>query len=169
MKIAKSLSTNTEQIEFLASQSEVWRSKFLASSLMVEELARVKTALSQKNALLVQSNKQLLSTFERLRFDMIETFQNLRFLSGVQETNLKSLNVADLTAETLNISQQLVLNSGKIGIPSAPNFDGLETLTEAEKNAMRALTDSGNVNPNTEEAFKAVCSQAHQEYRREKQ
>src|SRR5690349_12334348 len=36
MKIAKSLSTNTEQIEFLASQSEVWRSKFLASSLMVE-------------------------------------------------------------------------------------------------------------------------------------
>lgn len=57
MKIAKSLSTNTEQIEFLSSQSEVWRSKFLASSLMVEELARVKTSLAQRNALLVASNK----------------------------------------------------------------------------------------------------------------
>lgn len=56
-KIAKSLSTNTEQIEFLASQSEVWRSKFLASSLMVEELARVKTSFAQKNAMLMASNK----------------------------------------------------------------------------------------------------------------
>lgn len=57
MKIANSLSTNTEQIEFLASQSEVWRSKFLASSLMVEELAKMKTSLAQKNSMLMTSNK----------------------------------------------------------------------------------------------------------------
>jgi hypothetical protein len=57
MSYAKSLSTNTEQIEHLASQSEVWRSKFLASSLMVEELAKVKTVLAQKKSTLVQSNQ----------------------------------------------------------------------------------------------------------------
>jgi hypothetical protein len=57
MSYAKSLSTNTEQIEQLASQSEVWRSKFLASSLMVEELAKVKTVLAQRKLLLVQSNQ----------------------------------------------------------------------------------------------------------------
>lgn len=167
MKIAKSLSTNTEQIEFLSSQSEVWRSKFLASSLMVEELAKVKTSLSQRNALLVTSNKQLLSTLERIRFDLIETFQNLKFLSGVQETNLKSLNVNDLTTELVNISQQVVLNSGKIGMPGGSNFDNLETLTEAEKNALKALTESTDSHA-IDEAFKAVCSQAQHEYRRER-
>ncbi|KAG5673347.1 hypothetical protein PVAND_003405 [Polypedilum vanderplanki] len=40
MKIAEHLSTNTEKIEYLAGQCEVFRSKFLASSLMVEELAK---------------------------------------------------------------------------------------------------------------------------------
>lgn len=168
MKIAKSLSTNTEQIEFLASQSEVWRSKFLASSLMVEELAKVKTCLAQRNSMLMAANKQMLSTFERIRFDLIETFQNLKFLSGVHETNLKSLNVLDLTSECLNISQQIVLNSGKIGLPSTSNFDQLETLTDAEKNALRAVAESNDLKCQTEEAFRAVCQQAQQEYLREK-
>lgn len=167
MKIAKSLSGNTEKIEFLSSQSEVWRSKFLASSLMVEELAKVKTSLSQRNALLVTSNKQLLSTLEGIRFSLIETFQNLKFLSGVQETNLKSLNVNDLTSECLNISQQVVLNSGKIGLPNTSTFDHLETLTEAEKNALKALTESMNSHA-IDDAFKAVCTQAQHEYRRER-
>lgn len=168
MKIAKIANTNTERIEFLASQGEVWRSKFLASSLMVEELAKVKTSLAQKNALLVGTNKQLLQSFERIRFDLIETFQNLKFLSGVHETNLKSLNVLDLTSECLNISQQIVLNSGKIGLPNTSNFDKLETLTESEKNALSAIAESCDLSAKTEEAFKAVCSQAQQEYRREK-
>lgn len=167
MKIAKSLSTNTEQIEFLSSQTEVWRSKFLASGLMVEELAKVKTSLTQRNASLVASNKQLLSTFERIRFDLIETFQNLKFLSGVHETNLKSLNVNDLASECLNISQQIVLNSGKIGLPNTSNFERLETLTEAEKNALKAIAESTNSHA-IDDAFKAVCTQAQHEYTRQR-
>lgn len=168
MKIAKSHIADTEQIEFLSSQSEVWRSKFLASSLMVEELAKVKTILHQKNLKLVASNKQMLQTFERIRFDLIETYQNLKFLSGVQETNLKSLNVMEVTSECLNFSQQIVLNSGIRGLPTSSDaFKQLETLTEAEKAALTALTDSNDSNSN-DEAFKAVCSQAKQEYRREK-
>jgi hypothetical protein len=159
MKIAKSLSTNTEQIEFLSSQTEVWRSKFLAS--------KVKTSLAQKNASLVATNKQLLSTLERIRFSLLETYQNLKFLSGVQESNLKSLNVNDLTSECLNISQQVVLNSGKIGLPENSNFDHFETLTDAEKNAMKALSASADSHL-IDEAFKAVCSQAQHEYRRER-
>lgn len=165
MKIAKSLSTNTEQIEFLSSQSEVWRSKFLASSLMVEELAKVKTSLAQKNVMLVTSSKQLLSTLERVRFDLIETFQNLKFLSGVQETNLKSLNVLDLTSECLNISNSVVLNSGKIGLAGNCNLDNLETLTEAERSSLRAVAESSDSHT-IDECSQAVCSQAQHEYRR---
>ena len=167
MKIAKSLSTNTEQIEFLSSQTEVWRSKFLASSLMVEELAKVKTNLAQRNANLVSSNKQLLATTERIRFSLMETYQNLKFLSGVKESNLKSLNVNDLTLESLNISQQLVLNSGKIGLPENSNFDHFETLTDAEKIALKAVSESTDSHL-IDEALFAVCSQAQYEYRRER-
>lgn len=70
MKIAKSLSTNTEQIEHLASQSEVWRSKFLASSLMVEELAKVKTILAQKKSSLITSNKVKVLSFNHSQMSL---------------------------------------------------------------------------------------------------
>lgn len=166
MKIAQSHLESSEQIELLSSQAEVWRSKFLASSLMVEELAKVKTAIGQKNLKLAASNKQMLGTFERIRFDLIETHQNLKFLSGVQETNLKSLNVLDLTSECLNISQQLVLNSGIRGLPSTSKLDHLETLTEAEKAAMKALTESNESSSTTDENIFAVCNKAQREYLR---
>lgn len=81
---------------------------------------------------------------------------------------MKSLCVTDLTAECLNISQQVVLNSGNIGLPSSSNFDGFETHTEAEKCALRALTESKDLINKSDDAFRAVCIQAQQEYKREK-
>lgn len=57
MKIAESHLADTEKLEQATGLAEVWRSKFLASSLMVEELAKVKTALAQKNSKLVASSK----------------------------------------------------------------------------------------------------------------
>ncbi|XP_044735307.1 golgin-45, partial [Chrysoperla carnea] len=40
------LTSHREQLEYLAGHSEVWRSKFLASSLMVDELAKYKLELT---------------------------------------------------------------------------------------------------------------------------
>ncbi|CRL08161.1 CLUMA_CG020913, isoform B [Clunio marinus] len=165
MKIAKSLSTNTEQIEYLSSQSEVWRSKFLASSLMVEELAKMKAELTQRNSLLLASNNKLINTIERVRLGLMETFQNLKFVLDVEEINPKSVNILDLTSECLSISQRIVMNSGKIGLPSSLNYEHLEALTPAEKNARQVLTQSPNFCSTADEAFEAVCNQAHQEYR----
>ncbi|XP_067633250.1 uncharacterized protein [Eurosta solidaginis] len=59
---ANNLTTHSEQIEFLAGQCEVWRSKFLASSVMVEELARWKADLTEKNQMLNESTQSLLHT-----------------------------------------------------------------------------------------------------------
>jgi hypothetical protein len=168
MKIAEHLSTNTEKIEFLAGQCEVFRSKFLASSLMVEELAKWKASLTEKNHHLIASNKKLLETFAMVREMEVELYQNLKFLSGFKETNLKSSNVVDLTAECLNISQQLVLNSGKIGMPEnvvASNV-ALDPLTDAQKQALNAIQETNEFLASTDEASKAVCNQASQEYRR---
>lgn len=135
---------------------------------MVEELAKVKTLLAQKNAALTTSQKALLSTFERIRLDLSETYQNLKFLSNVQEAGLKGSNVLDLTSECLNLSQQLVLNSGIPGMPMRHATNQLDNLTEAEKSAMNALTMKGSYEAATDDAFKAVCSQAQLEYHREK-
>jgi RNA polymerase-interacting CarD/CdnL/TRCF family regulator len=168
MKIAEHLSTNTEKIEFLAGQCEVFRSKFLASSLMVEELAKWKASLSEKNQHLVASNRKLLETFGSVRDMEIELYQNLKFLAGFQETNLKSSNVIDLTGECLNISQQLVLNSGKIGMPDTVMASNatLDPLTDAQKQALNAVQDTNEFLASPDEASKAVCNQASQEYRR---
>lgn len=165
MKIAEHLSSNTEKIEYISGQMEVWRSKFLASSLMVEELAKWKAVLTEKNQHLGAANKKLLETFALLRDMEIELYQNLKFLAGYCETNLQTSNVIDLTAECLNISQQLVLNSGKIGMPDAlvPNLD---PFTEAQKEAMSVNQDTSEFLKPTEDAFTAICNQANKEYKR---
>lgn len=164
MKIAEHLSSNTEKIEYLAGQIEVWRSKFLASSLMVEELAKWKAVLTERNQQLSVSNKKLLETFSVLRDMEIELYQNLKFISGFHETHLQTSNVIDLTAECLNLSQQLVLNSGKIGMPEqlVPNLD---PFTDAQKQAIQ-IQETSDFLSSTDEAFKAICNQANQEYKR---
>jgi len=83
---AKNLSSHTEQIEYLAGQSEVWRSKFLASSLMVEELARWKASLMHKNKKLLDSNKQMLETMSTLREIGAETLGYMKIFSANQNT-----------------------------------------------------------------------------------
>ncbi|XP_059612145.1 uncharacterized protein LOC132258718 [Phlebotomus argentipes] len=157
---ANNITTHTEQIEYLAGQSEVWRSKFLASSLMVEELARWKASLTQKNHLLVTSNKQLLEMTARQVRDMAkDILRNLKFLAQMRELKLPSSNAVDLLAECLNISQQLVLHSG-VGMPEDLNLDNLEPMTEAESAAIKALQNSNQPLMSTDEAFRAIVGQA---------
>lgn len=124
-----------EQIEYLAGQSEVWRSKFLASSLMVEELARWKGSLMQKNKNLSDSNKQMLETMSTLREMGTETLGYMKFLAQIKSLNLPSCNVLDVFAECLAISQQMILHSG-IGMPVAIDMTGLDPMTPAEKRAV---------------------------------
>lgn len=102
---------------------------------MVEELARWKASLNGKNKRLLESNKQMLQTSATVRDLLIETWTNLKFLCGQRDANLRSSNVLDLTAECLNISQQLVLHSG-IGMPAPIDLTGLDKATAAEKMAV---------------------------------
>ncbi|XP_055587183.1 uncharacterized protein LOC129739704 [Uranotaenia lowii] len=157
---AENLSSHTEQIEFLAGQSEVWRSKFLASSLMVEELARWKTSLLQKNTLLLAANKDMLETTSKIREMQADILHNLKFLSNQKDLSLKSADVLDLTAESLNISQQLVLAHSAMGMPEPLKLAGLETTCPAEKLAIQALQNSNEPLMSTDEAFRAIVGQA---------
>lgn len=154
------LTNHSEEIEFLSGQSEVWRSKFLASSLMVEELARWKACLTQKNTLCLAALRQFLELTSKLREMQLEIMQNLGFLANIREFNLNTANVLDLTSETLNITQQLVLRHSSVGMPSQNRFDGLESQTDAEKLAIEQLQNQNQNLLATDEALKAVVGQA---------
>lgn len=106
---------------------------------MVEELARWKASLIQKNQLLLESNKQMLETISQVRNMQMESLKNLKFLGQLKSLNLPSSNVLDVTAECLNISQQLILHSG-IGMPSSLDLVGLDSTTNAEKLAVQVIT-----------------------------
>lgn len=99
---------------------------------MVEELARWKASLTQKNKLLLESSKQMLQTVTQVRDMQVDTLKNLRFLAQMKELNLPSSNALDIAAECLNISQMLVLHSG-IGMPENLDLTGLEATTSAER------------------------------------
>ncbi|XP_050087499.1 golgin-45 isoform X2 [Anopheles aquasalis] len=160
---AENLSSHTEQIEFLAGQSEVWRSKFLASSLMVEELARWKASLLQRNGLLLASNKQQLEVISKVREMTIDVLRQLRFLANAKDPlQLQSATVLDLAAECVDIAQQLALQHPGLGIPDSleGGLAGLETMTEAERLAVQALQCSNQALVPTDDAFRAIVGQA---------
>ena len=160
---ANNLTTHTEQIEFLAGQCEVWRSKFLASSVMVEELARWKADLTQKNHLLTESTKQLLHATHQLREIQLESLKNLKFLAKIRYLNLPNIDVISLAAENLNILQQMVLHSG-VGMPDGNlniHSASQNPLCESEKYAVQALEFISQPLMTTDAAIRALFEQAH--------
>ncbi|KAH8383758.1 hypothetical protein KR009_010375 [Drosophila setifemur] len=159
---ANNLTTHTEQIEFLAGQCEVWRSKFLASSVMVEELARWKADLTQKNQLLNESTKQLLHATHQIREMQLEMLKQLKFLAKIRYLNLPATDVISLSAENLNILQRMVLHSG-VGIPEETiklSSASTSPLCEAEKYAVRALEFISQPLMATDDAIRALFDQA---------
>lgn len=129
---------------------------------MVEELARWKASLMQKNKLLLESNKQMLETVSQLRTMQANILRNLKFLAQLKTINLPSSNVTDLTLECLNISEQLVLHSD-IGIGMPENLDlshHLDTTTESEKLAIDAIQHSNQTLISSDAAHRAVVDQA---------
>lgn len=126
---------------------------------MVEELARWKASLMQKNKLLLESNKQLLDTMSQLRTMEANVLRNLKFLAQLKTLNLPSSNVLDITSECLNISDKLVLHSG-IGMPSNLDLTDLDATTQPEKLAVQAIEFSNQMLVSSNDAVRAVVDQA---------
>ncbi|KAL2739177.1 golgin-45 [Vespula maculifrons] len=149
---AQHLSTHQEQTEWLAGQCEVWRSKFLASSLMVEELARWKAALRQRTTDLQESIKRLLEERKNIRDASLKTYRTLSILlesfdpvraASYKRHALPSTNVIDLAQGCCQLAEilKVQLLSGMLNTISNKdiNITGLEMQTLAEKNAEQLL------------------------------
>ncbi|XP_018315510.1 golgin-45 isoform X2 [Mycetomoellerius zeteki] len=149
---AKHLSTHQEQIEWLAGQCEVWRSKFLASSLMVEDLARWKAALCQRTTELQETIKRLLEEHITIRDTLFKTYRMLTILrekfdsigtTSGKKHELISTNIVDLTQGCCQLVEILRV-SLLSGIPDSElqkelNITGLDMKTLAENNAEKLL------------------------------
>ncbi|XP_028170590.1 golgin-45 [Ostrinia furnacalis] len=159
---AQHLSTHQEQTEWLAGQCEVWRSKFLASSLMVEELANCKKILNEKCERLQQSIKQLLDERCRARDMMMCTYTNLyslheKFLENIaiseymgsnklynrpignlnfNATMPHTTNILDMSSVNLKLSENI---SNSVEKQDIIHLNSLPTITEGEKNAEHVM------------------------------
>ncbi|XP_032675830.1 golgin-45 isoform X2 [Odontomachus brunneus] len=147
---AQHLTTHQEQTEWLAGQCEVWRSKFLASSLMVEDLARWKAALCQRTTELQESMKRLLEEHNVIRDTSLkimltilrEKFDPIGTTSG-KKHELASTNIVDLTQGCCQLAEILKV-SLLSGVPESElrreiNITGLDMKTLAEHNAEKLL------------------------------
>ncbi|XP_034250204.1 golgin-45 isoform X2 [Thrips palmi] len=153
---AQSQSTHQEQTEWLAGQCEVWRSKFLASSLMVEELARWKAALSQKAIDLQEVVQRMLEERCKIRSSLLDCHRKLSVLrdnfdlvsavSGGHSTSrrhLSSSSIVDLTnanqklcdAVTVQLLGSAINKIAKFSL----DYQNLDQYTPTEKVALQLL------------------------------
>ncbi|KAK9739634.1 hypothetical protein QE152_g8788 [Popillia japonica] len=100
LKSANHLTSHQEQTEWLSGQCEVWRSKFLASSLMVEELARWKSVLTNRLNDIQDVLKNLIEERNKTRSYSIKCLNNLiqmnEKLCKNENAPLKSSNILEL-------------------------------------------------------------------------
>ncbi|XP_016915981.2 golgin-45 isoform X1 [Apis cerana] len=149
---AQHLSTHQEQTEWLAGQCEVWRSKFLASSLMVEELAKWKAALCQRTTDLQEVIKRLLEDRNLIRDISLKTYRILSILREnfdpvatvtCKRHELLSTNIIDLTQGCFQLAEilkvQLLSGVENINLQREINITGLDMKTLAEKTAEQLL------------------------------
>ncbi|PZC86062.1 hypothetical protein B5X24_HaOG213020 [Helicoverpa armigera] len=181
---AQHLSTHQEQTEWLAGQCEVWRSKFLASSLMVEELAQCKKLLSDKTENLQQAIKQLLDERCRARDMMLCTYKNLyslheKWLENIAITeyvgnskmynrpigNLNfnatiphSTNILDMTSVNLKLSENI---SSSVEKQDISHLNSLPSVTEGEKNAENVMAMPLDVKKVNEAPVNALVHHAY--------
>ncbi|CAH2040409.1 unnamed protein product, partial [Iphiclides podalirius] len=181
---AQHLSTHQEQTEWLAGQCEVWRSKFLASSLMVEELANCKKILNEKAVKLQQSIKQLLDERYRARDMMLCTYRNLYSLHEKWLENIAiseytgnnkmynrpignlnfsatlphSTNILDMASVNLKLSENI---SSSVEKQDITHFNILPSATEAELFAENVMAMPIEVKRQSEEPVNALVSHAY--------
>ncbi|CAK1579282.1 unnamed protein product [Parnassius mnemosyne] len=181
---ATHLSTHQEQTEWLAGQCEVWRSKFLASSLMVEELAACKKLLTEKTIKLQQAMKQLLDERYRARDMMLCTYRNLYSLHEKWLENIAiseymgnnkmynmpignlnfsatlphSTNILDMASVNLKLSENI---SSSVDKQDISHLNALPTATETEMHAENVMALPLEVKRENEEPVNALVNHAY--------
>ncbi|RZC33781.1 golgin-45 [Asbolus verrucosus] len=167
---ANHLTSHQEQTEWLSGQCEVWRSKFLASSLMVEELARWKSALSARINELQESVRKLLDERYKIHKKSLRTCcllqevkSQLDIDKGEQCESLKTCNIVDLSNLNCSTSRQigdLVHVDVDKCDKSFERYSQLPQHTASEKIGMRLLQNPVTISSKQDAVCKALMGNA---------
>ncbi|KAK9871085.1 hypothetical protein WA026_011369 [Henosepilachna vigintioctopunctata] len=167
---ANHLTTHQEQIEWLSGQCEVWRSKFLASSLMVEELAKWKSVLTIRLRELQSVLSKILEDQRQVHRTSIRTAYNLNRLSqhfGNAIDKVKSLESTDiniLSTANFEVSQDLCNKFFPYDEEAFGKFYNkimdIPHRSWCEEKLRKILQDPLTISVNQDELCKAVLEEA---------
>ncbi|XP_071345064.1 golgin-45 [Trachinotus anak] len=155
--LGRSLAHTAEQLERMSIQCDVWRSKFLASRVMAEELTNARAALQRQTREAQGAIQDLLSEREEFSRDMVVTHRSLEQLLvslqwGRQQTYYPSaqpLSTRELAAANHKLAD--AINSHLLGNTSTGSSSSSSALkgsgapaeqlcsTPAEKMAEKVL------------------------------
>ncbi|XP_078415807.1 golgin-45 [Cetorhinus maximus] len=148
--LTQNLSQLSEQLERMTIQCDVWRSKFLASRVMTEELAHARASLQRHVRETQSAIQDLLGEREQFRQDMVDSHRSLEELLvslqwGRQQTYYPSAQphtTAELAAVNLKLAE--AVNSHLLGKLSKSNAQKTNQQVEfcntpAEKMAEKVL------------------------------
>lgn len=149
--LGRSLSHTAEQLERMSIQCDVWRSKFLASRVMAEELTNARTALQRQTREAQGAIQDLLLEREEFSREMMQTHRSLEQLLvslqwGRQQTYYPSAQPLS-TGELATSNQKLAnaINAHLLGNTSSSNAKSCSNSPEqlcstpAEKMAEKVL------------------------------
>lgn len=150
--LGRSLAHTAEQLERMSIQCDVWRSKFLASRVMAEELTNARAALQRQTREAQGAIQDLLSEREEFSRDMVLTHRSLEQLLvslqwGRQQTYYPSaqpLSTGELAAANHKladaINSHLLGNTSNSSMAKSSNAKTEQLCnTPAEKMAEKVL------------------------------
>ncbi|GJQ77651.1 hypothetical protein Trydic_g12779 [Trypoxylus dichotomus] len=165
LKSANHLTSHQEQTEWLSGQCEVWRSKFLASSLMVEELARWKSVLTNRLNDIQEVLKNLIEERNKARSYSTKCLNNLSQINEKSCKNenipLKSSNILELSMNNFKISEVLTEKLLETEVTNSVEYLAqLPSSTPAESCALQLLKNPVNLSSKPDAICNAVMGAA---------
>lgn len=167
---SKKLSEDYEHLDKISIQADMWRSKFLASRLMIDELAADKAYLAMNCQESHNALQQMLNERHELRRNLFETYKCLEQirsafdpLTSQRTTKPPSTNALDLARMnqrlTENIRYRLLPNDTVIQIEAGPAWE--DSLTLAESYAYQLLSRETEKETNQQTLTSAMANRYH--------
>lgn len=150
------IATDWEKKEALGVESDVWRSKFLASTVIVEEVTRTKQTIQQRAEDLEHLGRRLLIERTHIRSSLSSTQLTIDKLSQAFDP-LNAVKVDPGQLDTLKAAENLLKSSqalcirlvgqNKLDLPDLPTLHAVDSPAEAElkKLLSRPMVVTGNV------------------------
>ncbi|KFM74143.1 Golgin-45, partial [Stegodyphus mimosarum] len=152
LQFSEQLQQKNEEIDRLSVQCDVWKSKFEASSLMVDDLAGWKVTLTRKLNETLQAINSMFKEHEVIYEQLYTTYRILEHTLAAFEPSAKETSKRKLSPQSLihlasevkslssNIQKRLQWNPNAEVLLHAAH-EGVRLLTPAEKAAYQAINN----------------------------